>query len=221
MPPFLNRRMVAAEQDFGDLPAFVFGGAGVVRMVEDPGGKRILLGRLLVAKDAGDEPHDGIRNDQCGQHPAGENIVADGNFVIDEVIRHALVDAFIVAAEKNEVGFLGEFAGDGVGKFAPLRCEEDHFGCGGPDFSKREVDGLDLHDHSWSAAVGCVIHRAVAVFGPFAEVHRFERGEVFFLCPLENALRKNASADIGEDGEDLNFHRWSGRLRVGFPSKML
>ena len=44
MPPFLNRRMVAAEQDFGNFPAFVFGGARVVRMVEYAGGKRILLG---------------------------------------------------------------------------------------------------------------------------------------------------------------------------------
>ena len=44
MPPFLNGRMVAAEQDFRNLPAFVFGGASVVGVVEYACGKRILLG---------------------------------------------------------------------------------------------------------------------------------------------------------------------------------
>jgi len=33
--PFFDGRMVAAEEDFGDFPALVFGGAGVVGVVED------------------------------------------------------------------------------------------------------------------------------------------------------------------------------------------
>ncbi len=35
VPPFFDGRMVAAEEDFGDFPALVIGGAGVVGVVED------------------------------------------------------------------------------------------------------------------------------------------------------------------------------------------
>jgi hypothetical protein len=37
VPPFFDGRMVAAEEDFGDFPALVIGGAGVVGVVEDAG----------------------------------------------------------------------------------------------------------------------------------------------------------------------------------------
>ena len=35
VPPFFDGRMVAAEEDFGDFPTLVIGGAGVVGVVED------------------------------------------------------------------------------------------------------------------------------------------------------------------------------------------
>lgn len=37
LAPFFDGCMVAAEEDFGDFPAFVIGGAGVMGVVEDAG----------------------------------------------------------------------------------------------------------------------------------------------------------------------------------------
>lgn len=106
--------MVAAEQDFGDFPTLVFGGAGVVGVVEQVGREGILLGGLLVAQHAGDETHYGICDHEGGENSAGQDIIPDGNFIIDEVVGDALVDAFVVTAEKNEICFLGKIAGEGV-----------------------------------------------------------------------------------------------------------
>ena len=213
--------MVAAEEDTGDFPALVVGGAGVVGMVEEAVSEGILLRGVAVAQDAGDQAHDSIGEDERRQHAAGEDIVANGNFVIDEVVGDALVDAFVVAAKEDEIFFESEFTGDGIGKFAALGREENGMGFWRADVCEGEVDRFDFHHHAGSAAVGSIIHRAVPVARPIAEVHRFEAGEVFFDGAFEDALGKNAAADFGEDRENLNFQVLQRRFDARLETKLL
>jgi len=97
--------MVAAEQNLRNFPAFVVGRARVVRVVENSVGERILLSGVVIAENAGDQAHHRISNDQRRQNAARENKVADGNLIVDQVVGHALVDAFVVAAKQDQVFF--------------------------------------------------------------------------------------------------------------------
>ena len=58
--------------------------------------------RLLAAERARQPPHDGIDEHDRGQLAAGEDVVADADLVVDEVLADALVDALVVAAEEDQ-----------------------------------------------------------------------------------------------------------------------
>ncbi len=205
MTPRLDGAMVSSEENLRHFPAFVIRRAGVVGVVEETVGKGILLRGLVIAEHAGQEAHHGIGDNQRGKHAAGEDVVADGNLVIDQVVRHALVDALVVAAEQNEVAFAREVAGHGIREFAALRGHEDDFRVRRAEGGEGFVDGFDFHDHARSAAIGGIVHCAVGVAGPLAQVHRFEAGDAFFARAFENAGLEHGAADVREDGEDLDF----------------
>jgi hypothetical protein len=50
-----------------------------------------------------------------GQLAAGQHKIANGDFVRDQVLANALVDAFITAAQQQQPGVLRQLLGDGVG----------------------------------------------------------------------------------------------------------
>ena len=58
---------------------------------------------LVVADDARHQSHHGVGNDGCSQFAARQYEVAHADLAGDEVVAHALVDAFVVAAENDEV----------------------------------------------------------------------------------------------------------------------
>ncbi len=197
--------MVAAKQNPGDFPTFVVGGTRVVRVVENPVGKGILFRRVAVAQHPGDQAHHGIGDDQRGQNAARQHKVAYGNLIVDQVVGHALIDAFIVATKQDQVLLQREFARCGIGKPPSLRRHQNDFRFRRSNRREREVDGFDFHHHPRATAIGSVIDRAMAVSRPIAQIHRIELRQVFLLCPLEDALIKHATAHFGEDCEDLDF----------------
>ena len=123
--PFRDLGVVAAEEDVGDAPAAEFDGAGVLGEFEEAGGMAVVGGALGVAEDAGEEAGDGVDDDGGGEGAVGEDVVADGKFAVDEVVDDALIDAFIVAAEEDEVGDSGEFLGDALGEGVAGGGEEE------------------------------------------------------------------------------------------------
>ena len=104
VPPFGDFGVVAAEQDVGDAPAAVLDGAGIVGEFEEAGGVAVVCGAVVVAEDAGEEAGDGVGDDGGGESAVGEDVVADGELAVDEVVNDALVHAFVVAAEEDEMG---------------------------------------------------------------------------------------------------------------------
>ena len=143
-------------------------------MIKQSGLKRLGDRRLVIPEHTGNQPDDGVGQHQGAQHAVGQDIVTDRDLVIDEVVGHALVDALIVAAEEDEMLRLGILPGDGLPELPSLGREEDHLGPGTAEFGECRRDRLDLHDHAGASAVGCVVHRAVAVVRPAAEIHRLQ-----------------------------------------------
>ena len=96
--------VVARQEDFGNLEAAEVGGLGVLGIFKIVAVREAFNGgRGGTAEDAGQETGDGVNDDEGGQFPAGEDVVAEGDGVVNQG-EDALVVAFVVGAEDDEVG---------------------------------------------------------------------------------------------------------------------
>jgi hypothetical protein len=86
---------------------------------------RIGAGRLVVAEGAGEQPHHRIEDTQRRRLSARQHEVSEGDFLGGQMVRHALVDILVVAAEQRQ--FLPERPAHRVivGK-TPAACREQH-----------------------------------------------------------------------------------------------
>ena len=177
---------------------------------EEAGGEAVVGRAGVVAEHAGDEAHDGVHEDDGGDDAIGEHVVADGDFVVHEMVEDALVHAFVVAAEDDEVAALcakvGVFLRDALVEAPPARAHEDDARLGRAQRFHGFEDGLAFHHHALPAAVGGVVRGAVAVVRPFAEVVGFESDDPFFLSALHHALAERGGGDGGEEAEDVYLH---------------
>jgi hypothetical protein len=98
--------MVSGEQNLRHSPTAEGFRPRVVRIVEESGRKRILNGAPGISEDAWNKANDRVREDQRGKRAICEDIVADGDFLVDEMIPHTLVHAFIVTANEDQMVFL-------------------------------------------------------------------------------------------------------------------
>ena len=98
LTPFFYFAMVAGEKDVGDFETAEVGGFGVLGVFEVVAvGKTFDGGGLLAAEDAGNKADDGVDNNEGGEFATGENVVAEGNFVVYDGA-DALVVALVVGA---------------------------------------------------------------------------------------------------------------------------
>ena len=74
-----------------------------VRVNTPPGHTRLRHRRLLVTQHAGHKPDDRVGQHQGRQHAVGQDVVSDGDFLVDEVIGHSLVDPLVVTAEQDQM----------------------------------------------------------------------------------------------------------------------
>lgn len=243
MAPFGDLGVVAAEEDVGDAPAAEFDGAGVLGEFEEAGGVAVVGGALVVAEDSGEQAGDGVDDDGGGEGAVGEDVVADGKFAVDEVVDDALIDAFVVAAEEDEVGDFDELLGGALGEEGAGGGEEEGEGfsifdfrfssgvagsCGGAfpisdlrtsifaQLFDRGEDGFAFEDHALAAAVGGVVGGAVFVGGPVAEVVGADGDEAALLRLADHALGERGGGDVWEEGEDVDQHLGFSIEDLGF-----
>ena len=57
----------------------------------------------LVPQHAGHQPAYGVGDHHCRKLAAGQNKVAQGDFLVHALVNKALVDALIVPADENDV----------------------------------------------------------------------------------------------------------------------
>jgi hypothetical protein len=174
-----------------------------------------------VAEDAGEEAGDGVDEDGGGEFAAGEDVVADAELFVAEVLGDALVDALVAAADEDDAVAGGEAAGVGLGELAALGREQDDAGGGGAGGSGGDgegfealEDGLGLEDHAFAAAEGAVVDGAVTVVGEAAEVVDIDLGDAGAEGARDDAVAQDAGAgggaeEFGEDGEEVEEHKGS------------
>lgn len=91
---------------------------------------------LGVAEDSGQQPRDGLRDDECGGLSAGEHVVADGDLVDRHpgrvLVDDAAVDALVARGREDQPRALGELDGELLGEGASAGRGDDEGGAVGP-----------------------------------------------------------------------------------------
>src|SRR5437868_6497345 len=105
-PPRCDLRMITRQQHVRNSPAAKIGRARVLRRFEQSATERIIGGGLFVTENARREPDDRIDYDNGRDRAIGQDVIADRQFKIDQMFNHAMVDAFVMSADDDEVRFL-------------------------------------------------------------------------------------------------------------------
>ena len=148
-----------------------------MRAVEQAVGKRILLGRLHIAQHAGQQPQHSIHQHHGGQFAAGNHKVANADFFIDVLDKHALVYTFVAAANQNQVIQASQFADLLMVERPALRAQINGFAaacvlCTG--FFDGGLQGRCHHNHARAAAKRAIIDVTQFVVGKAARVDGVE-----------------------------------------------
>ena len=101
--PFLDFALMTGEEHVGHTPAFVFCRAGIDGRSQEVILERVGEGALLVTDDTGDNSNDSVGDDCRRQLTTGQHIVAYGDLFGDQMLADAIVYAFVMAAEDDQV----------------------------------------------------------------------------------------------------------------------
>src|SRR3989338_6612626 len=72
---------------------------------------------------------------------------------------------------------------------------------------ERFVNGLDLEYHPRSPAVRRVVNGLVSVGSKVTQINRIYFNQFIFLRPRQNRLIAIVRYDLGENGDDVEFHK--------------
>jgi len=171
-----------------------------------------------MTQDAGEQAGYGVEDGCGGELAPGEDEVADGELLVREELRDALIDAFVAAADEDDAVERGEMAGDGLREALAL-CGEQNDGfagggwigkAGGPGCDVEGFDALEdrlrFEDHAFAAAEGTVVDGAVTVVGPVAKVVGVDLGDAGAQGAFEHAVVERAFEESGEEGDEVESH---------------
>jgi hypothetical protein len=204
--PFGDFAVVATEEDVGDGEAAEVGGFGVLGGFEQAGGaKGFFDGAEFVSEDAGEEADDGVYHDDGGDGTIGEDVVTEGEFFGLEVFDDAVVDAFVVAGDENEVVGGREILGGGLVEALSGRAGDDEAAAGGEGLDSGE-QGFGSEDHAGAAAGRGVINLAVFADAVVAEIVDVKVEGALLLGAAHHAEAQGDADEIGEEGDDVDAH---------------
>ena len=103
MAPAGHFGMVSPSEHFGHFPAPKLCRAGVLRLFkESRRPKALCYRRFRVAHHPWDQASHGLDHETRSHFPAGQNNIAHRDLVVNQVLSHALVDAFVAATQQTE-----------------------------------------------------------------------------------------------------------------------
>ena len=138
--------------------------------------KTVGKGAFAIAYGAGNQADQCISQYRSCQFSTAQNVVANAQFQGDDLIADALVDAFVMAAQKQKVAAEAQLVDAALCEAFSVGCQVDDFVvsplglevCDGVD------DGLNGHDHSRTAAKRRVVDFAMFVGAPLPNVVHFD-----------------------------------------------
>ena len=110
MAPRGDGAMMARQQNLRHPAARPFRGPGVVRIFQQTVRKAFLGGTFGRAHHTRQQTDDGIQQDQRSGFATRQNVIAEADFFHLARVDHALVDAFVTAAQQDHAVAAGESA---------------------------------------------------------------------------------------------------------------
>jgi len=178
---------------------------------------------VAVTEDPWNEPGEAVDEDQRRQLAAGQDIVPDGDRLMDERLPHSLIYPLIVAADDDEV-FEARQAlcerrrerlalrthedGPAVASCAVAGCARSRMSAGAPDGFHRLEHRLRLHDHAGTAPIRSVIDRPTLVMRVVAEVVHADPQPPARLGPLHDRTSQYGREHLRKDRDDVNLHQF-------------
>src|SRR5581483_9825130 len=101
--PLRDLCMVTGKQNLGHFQTFEVRRPRVMRIVEQTLRERLRSRRRLAPQSPGNQSHNRINHHERRGLSTRQNIIADRNFVSNERLRHSLIDAFVTAANQNQL----------------------------------------------------------------------------------------------------------------------
>ena len=191
--------------------------AGVVGVFQQAGGKAFLGGTIRRAHHAGQQPHAGIKQHQRGRLAAGQDVVADADFLHPAGVDHALVDALVAAAQQDHATCAARVhARQRWVSGRPRGVRQMAASVG--DRVQRGVDHIGPHHHAGAAAEGRVVDGAVAIRRMGADVSVSSDQDARFPGAPGQRMAEKTGEHVGKQRQDGGAP--DHRLRCARPSPL-
>ena len=173
--------------------------------------KRVGQRTLYVANHAGDDADDAVCHNCGSQFSACKDIVADAHLLRDEVFADAVVDAFVVAANDDDILLQAQVVRHRLVELLAVGGSEYHLVIMSLSLQRRDtrIQRLTLYHHTGLAAVGIVIDAAPFVGGIVAQIMDVYLCQALTLGTSQNACRDKALKHLRQYGYNIYSHFYS------------
>src|ERR1700730_19433870 len=124
---------------------------------------------MFVTKNSGQQTHDRVYEHNGGDRAIWQNVITDRNLEIDKMLDHALVDAFVMTADDDEMRFFRQICRYGLIKASSSRRHQNDFRFWRSEILRGREDWFRFHHHPLPAAKRRVVNEVVVVGGPIAQ----------------------------------------------------
>ena len=103
LPPFRDVCVIPGEENLRDFPTTEVSRPGILWSFEQSGTETIICGGLFVTENAGQQSDNGIDQHDRSDRSIGQHVIANRNLQINQMFDHAVIDAFIMPADDDEM----------------------------------------------------------------------------------------------------------------------
>ena len=139
---------------------------------------------------------------------AGQHVVADCDFLCDEMLADAVVDAFVMAAEDNQVFRQRQRVCHPLVELLAVGCHKNHLIVVAFRLQRGDatVHRLYLHNHTCLAAKRIVVDVAMLVKTVFAEIVHHDFRQSLVLSPFQNRAVQRRLKHFRQNCYYINAH---------------
>ncbi len=124
--PAPNLLMVAGQQHLRHPHAFIILWPRVVRTIEQTISKRLFAGRVCIIQGPGQPSHRRIDQRQRGNFPAGQDKIAERQFLIHATLQQALIDTLVASTKQDRARRQRQFSNAPIIQWLTLRGQVNY-----------------------------------------------------------------------------------------------
>ena len=167
-----------------------------------------------MAQHAGYQPCRCVDQHHRGQLAAAQHIVANRPLFIDVTLHHTLVDTFVAPGNHHQRACRGERLHALLIQPTPLGRQVDHRWrqAGGllgtlARIKDSRSERIYLHQHTGAAAIGAIVHAAVAVGGIITRIPELKGNALLLYRSTDHTLQGYRIEHVGKQRYHANPHR--------------